>query len=217
MTKGCTLKYVYDIYLLLSAVFGCKESHERGVSLLFSSNALFWLTRDNPYHNTAILGGMWGARMDTGMRSAIDLSFRKLINDVKLQTCRLIGHSNFFTQTAQSKHGHKGLDQTMLAKWVWPEVIGYSYSSTICRVSKVKEHSMVHDSYLCKRSFFGGAEPKPFPTRRETGKVPLDCLVDHLSFFPGAYNFVGAAGPMELKATCPEECRPPDHKDWTLC
>ena len=105
----------------------------------------------------------------------------------------------------------------MLAKWVWPEVIEYSYSSTICKVSKVKEHSMVHDSYLCKRSFFGGAEPKPFPTRRETGKVPLVCLVDHLSFFPGAYNFVGAAGPMELKATCPEECRPPDHKDWTLC
>ena len=76
---------------------------------------------------------------------------------------------------------------------------------------------MVHDSYLCKRSFFGGAEPKPFPTRRETGKVPFVCLVDHLSSSPGAYNFVGAAGPMELKATCPEECRPPDHKDWTLC
>ena len=76
---------------------------------------------------------------------------------------------------------------------------------------------MVHDSYLCKRSFFGGAEPKPFPTRRETGKVQLVSLVDHLSSSPGAYNFVGAAGPMELKATCPEECRPPDHKDWTLC
>ena len=80
-----TLKYSCDIYLLLSAVFGCKESSEMGLSLLFSSNALFWLTRDNPYHNTAILGGMWGARMDTGMRSAIDLSFRKLINNVKLQ------------------------------------------------------------------------------------------------------------------------------------
>ena len=34
---------------------------------------------------------------------------------------------------------------------------------------------------------------------------------------PGPYNFVGAAGPMEVKAVCPEECRPPEHLDWTLC
>ena len=39
--------------------------------------------RDNPYHNTAILGGMWGARMDTGMRNTLDQSFRQLINSVR--------------------------------------------------------------------------------------------------------------------------------------
>ena len=42
-----------------------------------------WYFRDNPYHNTAILGGMWGARMDTGMRETLDTSFRQLINSVK--------------------------------------------------------------------------------------------------------------------------------------
>lgn len=125
--------------------------------------------RDNPQHGTAILGGMWGARMDTGMRNIIDLSFRRLIHN-----------------TAQYWPGQKGLDQTMLTKWVWP---------------KVKEHSVVHDSYLCKKLSFGGVRPKPFPTRREAG----------------VYNFVGAAGPEELKSICPEECRPPGHKDWTLC
>ena len=26
------------------------------------------------------------------------------------------------TQTAKHGHGHKGLDQTMLAQWVWPQV-----------------------------------------------------------------------------------------------
>ena len=35
--------------------------------------------------------------------------------------------------------------------------------------------------------------------------------------YPGPYNFVGAAGPMEIKTDCPDECRPPDHKDWNMC
>ena len=41
--------------------------------------------RDNPQHGTAILGGMWGARMDTGMRIFFDLLFRRLIHNVKFQ------------------------------------------------------------------------------------------------------------------------------------
>ena len=43
----------------------------------------YWYCRDNPYHNTAILGGMWGARMDTGMRNTLDASFRQLFNNVR--------------------------------------------------------------------------------------------------------------------------------------
>ena len=44
-----------------------------------------WSIRDNPQHGTAILGGMWGARMDTGMRIFFDLLFRRLIHNVKFQ------------------------------------------------------------------------------------------------------------------------------------
>ena len=78
---------------------------------------------------------------------------------------------------------------------------------------------MVHDSYLCKRSSFEGVQPKPFPTQREKGffKYFKHNFESLSSFALGPYNFVGAAGPMEVKAVCPEECRPPDHQDWTLC
>ena len=38
--------------------------------------------RDNPYHSTAILGGMWGARMDTELREVLDTAMRNLISDV---------------------------------------------------------------------------------------------------------------------------------------
>ena len=63
-------------------------------------------------------------------------------------------------------------------------------------VSKI---SCVHDSYLCQR--YQSQNWRPFPTQR----------------LEGAYNFVGAAGPMEIKTKCPEACRPEDHPDWTFC
>ena len=58
-------------------------------------------------------------RMDTGMRETLDVSMRKLINDVSI--------SNWYfhlayDQTAAHGRGSKGLDQTMLAKWLWPKV-----------------------------------------------------------------------------------------------
>ena len=57
----------------------------------------------------------------------------------------------------------------------------------------------VHDSYLCK--MYKSENWRPFPTQR----------------LKGEYNFVGAAGPMEINSTCPEECRPLEHKDWRMC
>ena len=38
--------------------------------------------RDNPNHGTEILGGMWGARMDTGHGDEFRQSMTKLLNDV---------------------------------------------------------------------------------------------------------------------------------------
>ena len=63
----------------------------------------------------------------------------------------------------------------------------------------VENQTCVHDSYFCQT--YQSDHWKPFPTEREAG----------------SYNFVGSVGPMELSKTCPPECRPPDHQDWTLC
>merc|ERR1711942_122175 len=99
--------------------------------------------------------------MDTGLREVLDSSIRHLINDTRGLIWR------------------KGLDQTMLSKWVWP---------------KVEAYTLAHDSYLCTM-FRHGKNWRPFPSQRVTGP----------------YNFVGAAGPMEIKTTCPEQCRPQQH------
>ena len=44
----------------------------------------FHIMRDNPYHTTEILGGMWGARMDTGHRTVFHDSMARLLADVGL-------------------------------------------------------------------------------------------------------------------------------------
>ena len=63
----------------------------------------------------------------------------------------------------------------------------------------LKNLSVVHDSYLCQE--YPSLHWRPFPTQRPDGE----------------YNFVGAAGRVELRMMCPEECRPPDHLDWQFC
>lgn len=142
------------------------EREVAAVSEWLDSGLAFHSMRDNLHHGVEILGGMWGARMDTGLREVLDTALRELVQDA-------------------AKHGWtKGLDQSLLTKWIWP---------------KVAEDCLVHDSYLCKR--FKSDHWRPWPTQRVTGP----------------YNFVGAAGPMEIKTKCPKECRPPDHQDWTMC
>ena len=62
---------------------------------------------------------------------------------------------------------------------------------------------------------------RPWPTKRLEGSVlfAFQPIIFNPIFelYPGPYNFVGAAGPMEIKTDCPDECRPPDHKDWNMC
>jgi len=130
------------------------------------SGLAFHSMRDNLHHGVEILGGMWGARLDSGHREKLGGALQKLLKDA-------------------ATHGwNKGLDQSLLTKWIWPQV---------------KKDVMEHDSYLCKR--FKSEHWRPWPTKRVSGP----------------YNFVGAAGPMEIKTACPEECRPLEHKDWTMC
>ena len=42
----------------------------------------FHVMRDNPHHGTEILGGMWGARMDTGYRDKFKEIMEELLENV---------------------------------------------------------------------------------------------------------------------------------------
>eukprot|EP00093_Oithona_nana_P008175 08175.XXX_242010_242525_1 [CDS] Oithona nana genome sequencing. len=62
-----------------------------------------------------------------------------------------------------------------------------------------KKDAMQHDSYLCRR--YSGTRPFPVRRRNETN------------------NFVAAvvAQKQYIWKTCPEKCRPAEHKDWEQC
>ena len=42
----------------------------------------FHVMRDNPFHGTEILGGMWGARLDSGMRQTLADAMTELLDHV---------------------------------------------------------------------------------------------------------------------------------------
>ena len=42
----------------------------------------FHVMRDNPHHGTEILGGMWGARMESGLRTTLAEAMKKLLDNV---------------------------------------------------------------------------------------------------------------------------------------
>ena len=75
----------------------------------------------------------------------------------------------------------KGQDQTLLTKFVWPEVkeVSCVHDSYLCTVYRCPHLASVRTSSLLSRSDHW----LPYPTRRLPG-VP--------------YNFIGAAGPMVL-------------------
>ena len=46
------------------------------------SGLAFHVMRDNPEHGTEILGGMWGARMDSGLRKQLAKAMSELLDNV---------------------------------------------------------------------------------------------------------------------------------------
>ena len=42
----------------------------------------FHVMRDNPHHGTEILGGMWGARMESGLRTNLAEAMKELLDNV---------------------------------------------------------------------------------------------------------------------------------------
>jgi len=92
--------------------------------------------------------------------------------------------------TYQIKQYFLSHDQTLLGNLIWP---------------KVKEQSLVFDSYTC--SFIVEGNQRPFPTQRPSRDCHLGCIR------PCCQN----SSKIILIEPCPEKCRPKNHLDWLYC
>lgn len=125
--------------------------------------------KDHPQHTTEILGGMWG------LNKRIDENQAKEIIKLILDKNDAIKYN---------KNSQKGLDQNFLTDKVY---------------HLIKDKSITHDSYLCKKY----KHSEPFPTRRIDG------------LFVGINDKYGKLeGP---NYECPIECRPNNHLTWINC
>lgn len=93
-----------DIFLSRDCDSRLSERELKTVNEWISSDKLFHIMRDHPYHTTPILGGMWGCR--GGIMRKIKLS-DKILN----WTAQKNGNYNF------------GVDQDFLAKVIYPLII----------------------------------------------------------------------------------------------
>ena len=57
---------------------------------LEESGLPFHVMRDHPMHGTEILGGMWGARLDTGHRDQLRGAMERLLASVRSHTGQLV-------------------------------------------------------------------------------------------------------------------------------
>lgn len=96
-----------DIFLSRDCDSRLSERELKAVNEWISSDKLFHIMRDHPYHTTPILGGMWGCR--GGIMRSIGLS-EKILN----WTTQNNGNYNF------------GVDQDFLAKVIYPLIINTS-------------------------------------------------------------------------------------------
>lgn len=81
-------------------------------------------------------------------------------------------------------------DQTLLMDIVWP---------------KVKQQTLVFDSYTCEQ--FTDGHQYPFPTQRPSRDCHLGCIR------PCCQN----SSRIILSKPCPIQCRPKNHTDWLYC
>ena len=151
---------------------------------LEESGLPFHVMRDHPMHGTEILGGMWGARLDTGHRDQLRGAMERLLASVRSHT----GHTSSLILCAGQRPG--------LAQGAGPDAAdevrvaggeGGVLRARLLPLHRVQVPTPAHTwpvsvpaaSYpLCRSDHW-----LPYPTRRLPG-VP--------------YNFIGAAGPMVL-------------------
>ncbi len=131
-----------------------------------------YLFVDHQDHGALILAGMWGfhSKLDRNMANSI---FKDMI-DLKIS-------QNYIPYRGQN---NKEKDQYFLASYVY---------------NKIKQKSVIHDSYLCW--LYNDSEP--FPTRRIG-----NCFV-------GGENAISCIN--GTVKDCPIQCRPKNHQDWNTC
>jgi len=188
------------------------------------TNYTFHIMRDNPAHGAPLLGvnsinilrtnflyerrflRTRNYRKDAKTKSSYKKCMLKTL--MKLTAGGMFGiqqHTNDSKQMRKAEFirmlqefgsgWSKGNDQTALA---------------VVLMAPASEDSVVHDSYLCQGLFIKGALSLPFPTQRLSGP---NFTIPGI----GIPNFVGNTGNYAINHTCPEECRPKNHKDWLLC
>ncbi|XP_059469128.1 uncharacterized protein LOC132192917 isoform X2 [Neocloeon triangulifer] len=80
------------------------DREEKAVRQWLAGNYALHIMRDNPYHGTEILGGMWGARMDLGHR--------------KIWSDSLINMLKYGREAGELK-----MDQEALGMFIWPHAV----------------------------------------------------------------------------------------------
>ncbi|XP_023348738.1 uncharacterized protein LOC111717469 [Eurytemora carolleeae] len=99
-----------------------------------------------------------------------------------------------------NRQGFKSLIKTMLKKMSNSWKKGYDQHLLTQYIwPAVKKTACVHDSYLCNS--YPAPNNRPWPTKRKNE--------------PG--NFAASNGVAQISYTCPKNCRPKDHLDWTKC
>ena len=141
------------------------------INEFLNSSKEFHFMRDHPQHNVPILGGLWGVKLTPNIRHRIHQSFEKIFKS-----------SMFY-----NGQNHKGSDQDLLEKFIWPWA---------------KDFSMGHDSYFCQNYI----NSRPFPTKREQNLCNFIGCISEEDYF----NLTEAN-------ECPIKCRPKEHPNWKHC
>ena len=170
------------------------------------SDNSFHVMRDNPYHVSLMLGGMFGMKVTQDNRKQLKNIFEQMLNASAIQVKNSFKHILIYISIASNtdiyitnmvtQNSGKGLDQQLLNMHLWP---------------LASQNLIVHDSYLCVSYQAIGHGFRPWPTKRLSSEDFNEGVVN---------NFVGSnGGQISLKShpPCPVECRPKEHQDWTLC
>ena len=129
---------------------------------------------------------MWGAGKGNNYNNFLKEELDKVFKDMISESGRL------YKLALLRNNKGKGIDQTLLARRVWPYA---------------KNDSVIHDSYTCHKRGLRGTDIRPFPTKR----------LQQRHNYVGDY-FVGK-GEITVKkhGACPVQCRPKEHQDWLIC